>query len=148
MEVEKETMGPGHKEQEGASPVESGEQAQRADSGDAIDFLEYVAVVRRNMKFILKIFVVASVLTAIISLFMTDIYRSEAALYPLEAQSWGSALLTTQSSSPLSLSSFLPGALKFTPWDKIKSFLLSRSVTEAVIERLGLMKVFFTCTLV
>lgn len=144
MGVEKETMGQGRDGQEGAPPEERGEQPWRAESGETIDLLEYVAVVRRNMKFILKIFVSASVLTAIISLFMTNIYRSEATLYPLEAQSsMGSALFASQGVSPISLSSFLPGALKFTPWDKIKSFLLSRSVSEGVIERLGLMKVLF-----
>jgi len=143
MEAEKETMGQEREGQESASPENRVDQPQRVESNDTIDLAEYVRVIRKNFKFIAKIFILASVLTAIISLFMTDIYRSEATIYPLEAQPWSSTLLAAQTSSPVSLSSFLPGALKFSAWDKIKGFLLSRSVTEGVIERLGLMKVLF-----
>lgn len=109
---------------------------------DEINLLEYWRVVRKRWRTIAGIFGVAVVVTAIVSLLMTPIYRAKTTIIPIgSSQGRVSAALRSLSALPFA-GSLLPG-VGGASTDKIVTVLKSRTVAEAVIQNLNLLEILF-----
>jgi len=108
---------------------------------DEINLLDYWRVIVKHKKFIRNLFFASVIITAIISLLMTKIYRAETTLMPVSSSS--SQGLASQLSSLPFAGAFLGSASASDPLNKIYNVLTSRSVSESVINTLELKKVFF-----
>ncbi|RMF93042.1 MAG: hypothetical protein D6734_10955 [Candidatus Schekmanbacteria bacterium] len=108
---------------------------------DEINLLDYWRVIVKHKKFIRNLFFASVILTAIVSLIMTKIYRAQTTIMPVSSSA--SQGLAAQLSSIPFAGAFLGSAATSNPLNKIYNVLKSRSVSEAVINSLELKKVFF-----
>jgi len=111
------------------------------DSEEEINLLDYLQVLKKRKKLIFNLFLVSVISTAIISLFMTKIYKAEATLMPINPErDISSSLMSAAESLPfLNLGSRFGGS----SLTKLSNILESRTVAEDVIKSLNLDKIFF-----
>lgn len=108
---------------------------------DEINLLDYWRVILKHKKLIRNLFFTSTILTAIVSLLMTKTYRAETTLMSVSSSS--SQGLASQLSSLPFAGAFLGSASVSDPLNKIYNVLISRSVSESVINTLELKKVLF-----
>lgn len=102
---------------------------------DEIDLLEYWNVIRNRKKVLIILFTVSVTVTMVISLLLPKYYKSEAVIVTTASASGG--LGAALSSIPFA------GALGLqTPDDNVLVFLNSRTISEAVIRKFNLLRVF------
>lgn len=106
---------------------------------DEIDLIEYWNIIWRRKVFIISLFTVSVIVTMAISLRLPKYYKSEAVIMVSVSDSGG--LGAALSSIPLA--GALAGAVGMqTPADKIMAFLKSRTISEAVIKKFHLLRIF------
>jgi len=109
---------------------------------EEISLLEYWQVIRKHRKMILRLAVAIPILTAIVSLFMTNIYQSRAIIVPVAPKEGAVGGLTSMLAQQIG---GLPGLL--TPGTatsaEIVSLLNSIVLREKIINRYNLLPVLF-----
>jgi len=108
---------------------------------DEINLIEYLRVVRKRWKLIVAIVVATVLTTALLSLFMTNIYRATAVITPVESRDNGGSKLALMAQQ----FGGVPGVASSgtTPASEITSLLRSKAVRKAVIERHNLLPALF-----
>jgi len=112
-----------------------------AGAGDEINLLHYLLVVLKRKKTIVGITLVCAVLTAIVSLIMTPIYRAETRILPPQQSSSG---ISAQVLSQLGGASGLIGSslgIK-NPNDVYIGMLRSRTIFDRIIDKFNLMDLY------
>ena len=112
------------------------------DFEEEINILDYLRVLKKRKKLILYIFLVSIIFTAIINLFMTKIYRSDASFMPIESSRGVSSSLMSAAES-LPFLSGLGSRFSGSSATKLSNVLESRTLAENVIRSLNLDKIFF-----
>src|SRR3972149_10031039 len=109
---------------------------------DEINLLDYIIVLLKRKKLIISITLGAALITAIISLIMTPIYRAETRILPPQ---------TGSSSIAVSMLSQMAGAQGITeslglktPGDLYVGMVKSRTVADRIIDRFNLIKLYDT----
>lgn len=119
-------------------PFGAGEQPWQEEEGP--DLLELWLVLWNHRRFLLAVFLAATVTTGSLSLFvLPKIYQAKASLIPVESREGG---LSSYVSMLGGLGLSLPAG-KATPSQTLVAILESRTLKEKVISRLDLLKVFF-----
>lgn len=106
---------------------------------DEINPLDYLIVLLKRKKLITGITLGAAVITAIISLIMTPIYRAETRILPPQTSSSLTGMLTQMTGMPEIAGSAL--GLK-SPGDLYTGMLKSRTVADRIIDRFNLMELY------
>src|SRR3989304_2460468 len=108
---------------------------------DEINLLDYLIVLLKRKKLIISITLGAAVITAIISIIMTPIYRAETKILPPQTGSSSIAvgLLSQMAGVPEIASTAL--GLK-TPGDLYVGMVKSRTVADRIIDRFNLMELY------
>src|SRR3989304_7763979 len=108
---------------------------------DEINLLDYLIVLLNRKKLIISITIGAAVITAIISIIMTPIYRAETKILPPQTGSSSIAvgLLSQMAGVPEIASTAL--GLK-TPGDLYVGMVKSRAVADRIIDRFNLMELY------
>src|SRR4030042_6345610 len=107
---------------------------------DEINLLDYLIVLLKRKKLIISITLGAAVITAIISLIMTPIYRAETRILPPQTGSSSIALsMLTQMAGAQGITESL--GLK-TPGDLYVGMLESRTVADRIIDRFNLIELY------
>jgi len=115
--------------------------ADRNDSADEINLMEYWGVVKKRRKFIAYFVGSIIILTVITSLLSTKYYKSEAVIMPVSNQGGGRGLSVLSQIG--GLSSFVGIAGGQNPLQQFLALLKSRTLAEDVINKLNLMPVLF-----
>lgn len=131
-----ETPGPGPGQV--SCPYRSPDQSWPEEEG--IDLLELWLVLWGHRRFLIALFLVATISTACLSLFVfPKIYQAKASLMPVESREGGlSSYISMLGGMGLSLPSG-----KATPSQTLVAILESRTLKEKVISRLDLLRIFF-----
>ncbi len=129
---------PGVGLQQAPCPYRAGESSWAEEEG--LDLLELWLVLWSRRRFLLCLFLAATISTGILSLFVfSKIYQARASLIPMESREGGfSSYVAMLGGMGLSL----PGG-KATPSQTLVAILESRTLKEKVISRLDLMRIFF-----
>jgi uncharacterized protein involved in exopolysaccharide biosynthesis len=116
------------------------EHAGRLEDPDEINLYDYYLVIKKRWKLIALVFFAATVAAGVISLVMTEIYRAETTILPIQSGSSGrvASMLGQLSELPL-VTTMLPA----TSADKLVNVLESRTVREAIIRNLDLLDRLF-----
>jgi uncharacterized protein involved in exopolysaccharide biosynthesis len=115
--------------------------SSHVDDEDEINLLDYIIVLAKRKKLILSITFGAAVITAIISLIMTPIYRAETKILPPAGGSSSALALLGQMGG--GLSDLAGGVLGVkTPADLYIGLAKSRTVTDRIIDRFHLMELY------
>lgn len=135
-----ERLGP-PKDNPPSLPPKIPQDPQGLDAQEEIDFYELWWTIRKRLRAII-VFVVATVfVTGVTSFFiLPKIYKAKATILPIESSEGGLLSMMGQLGSLAGVA--LPQ--KQTSSQTLIAVLESRSVAEGVIERLGLMKIFFS----
>ncbi len=106
---------------------------------DEINLLEYVAVLARRSKFIVKTVVIASFVSVAIALMLPNIYISTARVLPPEDKSGGMSSLLGGMGDLAALAGVSVRGGSGELW---AGMLMSRTVSDAIIDRFDLMSVY------
>lgn len=107
---------------------------------DTINLLDYIEVIAKRWRMIVKVTVVAFVLSIVISLLMPNIYSSTAMILPPQQDSGMMGMMSALTGGMASLAGDLLG--KGTPADLYVGILNSRAVADTIIDRFKLMEVY------
>lgn len=131
---------------EAKNKVESSERhpCEPSDYYDEIELLDLFMVLVKRKRLIISFVFLAGVAAVVISLLMTNVYRSDATIIPREEEKTPSSVL---SSALGGLGSVVAGELGLGgagSLEKLEVVLRSRRLTERVIEKYDLMPVLFS----
>jgi len=119
-------------------------QKQRCVEEDEINLLDYWQVIRKRKKLIIGIILIAVFSTAIISLFMTNIYQAKAVITPVTIKDGGgggaAAALAQQLGGLVSLGISMPASASAS---EIINLLKSNVLREKVITQNNLLPILF-----
>ena len=107
---------------------------------DEINLLDYLIILLKRKKLIISITLGAAIITAIISLIMTPIYRAETRILP--PQTGSSSIAVGMLSQMTGVSDITASLGMKTPGDLYVGMLKSRTVADRIIERFNLMKLY------
>jgi len=107
---------------------------------DEINLLDYLIILLKRKKLIISITLGAAIITAIISLIMTPIYRAETIILP--PQTGSSSIAVGMLSQMTGVSDITASLGMKTPGDLYVGMLKSRTVADRIIERFNLMKLY------
>lgn len=116
-------------------------EERQTQQDDEINLLDYLIVLLKRKKLIIGITLGAAIITAIISLIMSPVYRAETKILP--PQQSGSSLALGMLSQTGGISDIATAALGLkTPGDLYIGILKSRTVADRIIDRFDLMKLY------
>ena len=121
-------------------------EALDSDNDDEISLLDLLIVLAKHKKRIVGVTLGAAVLSVAVSLSMANIYTATARILPPQQGSSGAAAVLAQLGGLAGAAGGLAGIKN--PNDLYVGMLKSRSVSDAIIARFNLQKVFETKTLV
>jgi tyrosine-protein kinase Etk/Wzc len=107
-----------------------------------LNLLDYVRILRKYRFFISGFVVIATILTAAISVLVSETYKARAAILPL-VTSESSKILSSLSPELMGLGKMLGATSSFNTSDTLLAVLKSRTLTEEVIRSLNLLPVLF-----
>ncbi len=113
----------------------------RGGNDDEIDLVDLFIVLKKRRKMIAIIVGVACVLAVIVSLLLPEIFRSQAVIMPLQQKSGMMSALGGDLGGLAALAGI--GGMNAGPEAKLMAILQSRSLADAVINKQGLMQIFF-----
>lgn len=105
---------------------------------DEIDLLDLLLVIAKRKKLIIYITLGCAIITAIISLLMTPIYKAESRILPPQSSGGG---IASQLISQMAGGLDLGGLAGKTPADLYVGILKSRTITDRIIDRFDIMKI-------
>lgn len=115
-------------------------ETEKIDGEDEINLLQLLVVILKWKKMILGFTLASALVVAVISLFMTPIYRAETNILPPQQSSSGMSQLMSGLGGA---AGFLGGSLGIkNPNDVYIAILKSRAVLDRIIDRFELMKLF------
>lgn len=109
-------------------------------SGDSINLLEYLEIIAKKWRLIVKVMVAAFVISIIVSLQKPNIYSSTALILPPQQDSGMMGMMSALSGGMAGLAGDLLG--KGTTGDLYVGILNSRAVKDTIIDRFNLVDVF------
>lgn len=107
---------------------------------DVINILDYLEVVAKRWRMIVTVMALAFVISAVVSLMMTKIYRTSTLILPPQQDTSMLSMMSAMSGGMASLAGDLLG--KGTPSDLYVGILKSRALKDALIDRFKLMDLF------
>ncbi|OGL48177.1 MAG: hypothetical protein A3C43_11660 [Candidatus Schekmanbacteria bacterium RIFCSPHIGHO2_02_FULL_38_11] len=113
------------------------------DFEEEINLIDYLRILKKRRKMIFNLFLASVVITAIVSLFMTKIYRAEATLMPIDAGRGLSSSPLTSAAESLPFLSGLGSRFGGGSLAKLSTLLESKIVAEHVVISLNLDRIFF-----
>jgi len=113
---------------------------ERFEDLDEINLYDYYLIVKKRWKLIAFIFFASTIAATITSLLLTEIYRAETTILPIQPGSSGQIASMVERLTDLP---FVGSILPSTPADKLVNVLESRTVQESIIRKLDLMNVLF-----
>ncbi len=117
------------------------QSVDRRGNDDEIDLVDLFLVLKKRWKLMAVIVGAACVLAVIVSLLLPEIFRSKAVIMPLQQKSGMMSALGGDLGGLAALAGI--GGMNAGPEAKLMAILQSRSLAEAVINKQGLMQVFF-----
>jgi len=108
--------------------------------GYKINLFDYFIVIAKYKKFIILFTVACAVISAVISLILSDIFRPQARIIPPKDSSSMSSQLISQFTGVSSMAGGLLG--QSTPADLYVGMLNSRTILDQIIKRFDLMKLY------
>ncbi|OGL44084.1 MAG: hypothetical protein A2149_00230 [Candidatus Schekmanbacteria bacterium RBG_16_38_11] len=118
------------------------DREETKDSEEGINLINYLRILNKRKKSIFYLFLFSLISTAIISLFKTNIYRSEVTLMPIDpGKGLSSSMMSAAESFPFlsNLGARFGGSSSM----KLSNILESRTLAENVTRSLNLDRIFF-----
>lgn len=121
------------------SPEEPSDSSSVGHSGSGIDFLDYLFVVMKHKKMVLKTCVVAVFLTSCVALLLPNIYTATALILPPQQETSDLATMLGNAGDIAALAGL---QVNNNSGDLYLGLLQSRSVADAIIDKFDLMQVY------
>jgi tyrosine-protein kinase Etk/Wzc len=110
---------------------------------EGIDFIEYLEIILRRKKMILKVTIISSILSVVTVLLLPKTYESTAMILPPQQEQGLMAMMMGQMAGGSSLAGLAGGLLgAATPADMYATVLASDDIKDAIINRFKLMEVY------